>query len=97
MAVTYQKLKSGEWGIRVEGRAVREGQTVTVRKRDGSTKQETVKRVVWSGAGVVLCAVGGGSSSGSSYTPRAGRRGRSGDCPRCGGNESNQVECGECA
>lgn len=41
-----------------------------------------------------ITLTGGG---GSSYTPRAHRPSRMRTCPRCGGNEANQVECGECA
>jgi hypothetical protein len=42
---TYHKLPSGAWGIK--GPAdLRPGETLTVRKRDGSTKRETVDRIV---------------------------------------------------
>lgn len=56
MSATYTKLKSGNWGVRIEG-AAQAGQTITVTKRDGSTKSETIERVVWSGNGVSLCAI----------------------------------------
>jgi hypothetical protein len=54
---TWTKLKSGEWGIRVEGKATA-GQSVTVRKRDGSTSTVSVGKVIWTGNGVSLCTVG---------------------------------------
>lgn len=53
---SYTKLKSGEWGVRVEGTA-KAGQSVTVRKKDGTSKQETILRVVWTGNGISLCAI----------------------------------------
>lgn len=96
MNATYTKLRSGEWGIRVQGGTVREGQTVTVRKQSGETKTETVKKVVFAGNGIQLCAIGSGapapSRSRSSYTPRSGRR-RTG-CA-CGSYE-DEVNPGDC-
>ncbi len=56
MSATYQKLKSGEWGIRVQGTA-KAGDSVSVRTKAGVVKAEIVKAVVWSGDGVTLCAV----------------------------------------
>lgn len=55
MQASYAKLRSGDLGIRVEGRATT-GQSVTVTKRDGSRQSVTVDRVVWSGEGVSLCS-----------------------------------------
>lgn len=94
MSATYSKLKSGDWGVR-STRKVSEGDTVTVTKKDGTKKQETISKVVWSGNGVWLCAIG--TTAKSSYTPRAGKRSYSRTCSVCGGNEENQVDCGECA
>lgn len=56
--ITYTKLKDGTWGVRVSGETVAAGQTITVNKKDGTTKQETIKTIVWSGDGVQLCSVG---------------------------------------
>jgi len=53
---TYTKLRSGDWGVRVEGTAAK-GDTITVTKKSGETKQETVRAVVWTGNGVTLCAI----------------------------------------
>lgn len=79
---TYTKLKDESWGIRVQG-TVAAGDTVTVAKRDGSTKQEVVLAVLWTGEGVSLCSIRRDSAParGSSYSPRAGKPRRSyGDC-----------------
>jgi hypothetical protein len=53
---TYTKLKSGDWGIRVQG-IVRAGDKVTVRKKSGESKVETVEKVLWAGDGVSLCMI----------------------------------------
>lgn len=54
---TYTKLKNGDWGVRVPTESVRDGDTVTVVKKSGDTKTETIARVLWRGNGVALCAV----------------------------------------
>lgn len=55
---TYTKLRSGEWGIRVAGGALlARGATVTVIKKNGESKTETVQNKVWSGNGVALYAI----------------------------------------
>lgn len=54
---TYARLRNGEWGLRVQGAIPAPGTTLVVAKRDGSTKQEVVEKVVWSGDGVALCAI----------------------------------------
>lgn len=59
---TYTKLKDETWGVRVQGTATA-GQSVTVTKKDGSTKTETIKSVLWTGADkttgktISLCSV----------------------------------------
>ena len=72
--ISYAKLKSGEWGVRVEGPAPRTGSRITVTKKDGSTKTETIAAIVWEGTGVTLCAIAAGDSSG--YSRSSGRGGR---------------------
>ena len=73
MQASYTKLRSGDWGIRVEGR-VSVGQDVVVTKRDGSRQTATVERIVWSGEGVTLCSIrraerGGGGRSRQPVAP----------------------------
>ena len=78
---TYTQLRNGSWGIRVAGTAG-VGQTITVTKKDGSNKTETVQKVLWtgrdskSGQTVSLCSIGAGKSGNSS-----GERGK---CRHCG-------------
>jgi hypothetical protein len=48
--VTYTKLRDGSWGLRgADIRKGDEGCTVTVQKKDGTTKDEVIDRVVWRG------------------------------------------------
>lgn len=44
---TFTKLRSGGWGVRVEGGVLPEGARVDVQRRDGSTKTVTLGRCVW--------------------------------------------------
>ena len=53
---TYAKLRDGSWGVRVTGPAAA-GQSVTVRKKDGTSKVERIAAVVWEGDGVTLCSI----------------------------------------
>ena len=94
MPITYTKLKSGNWGVR-STEALKEGQTITVRKKSGDTKLETIARIVWSGNGVWLAAILTSGSTGSAKrsSPRGQRTGcscgsiedtpRPGDCRSC--------------
>jgi hypothetical protein len=56
MTTTYTKLKDGSWRLHTTA-TVREGDSVTVTKKDGGTKRETVARVLWGGNGVSLCSL----------------------------------------
>ena len=50
MPIGYSKLKSGDWGIRGGGEPPEPGTEVTVVKRDGQERKETVGQVVWTGS-----------------------------------------------
>lgn len=62
--MTYTKLKDGSWGIRGTTSEIRAGSTVTVVKKSGERKTETVGKVLWTGDGIALATVGGASSRG---------------------------------
>lgn len=56
--ISYSKLRTGNWGIRSTTKVV-EGQSVTVTKKSGESKSETIQKIVWTdNAGVWLCAIG---------------------------------------
>ena len=90
MQATYSKLKNGSWGIRVVGYVPGVGTSVTVRKKDGSEKEETVEAVVWSGTSdgkpIALCSI-------KQKTPQAKTSARSNE-PRL--RRNGTYECEEC-
>ncbi len=62
MTATYTKLRSGDWGIRVQGdgctiASLHSGLSIAVAKRDGSTRHETIDRVVWRDGRTAICAI----------------------------------------
>lgn len=83
MAITYTKLKDGSWGIRAEGVTIKDGQTVTVEKRSGEKKTETIGKVFWSGDGVMLATVVGKTTE-TKPAGRSSRRSGGGVCAECG-------------
>jgi len=91
MIATYTKLKSGDWGIRIEGGKPESGSSITVSKRDGSSKIESIDKVLWSDGKVSLCSIAKqvqpeavrAYSGGQRRGGPTGSRGRSGYC-RCG-------------
>jgi hypothetical protein len=97
-AGTYTKLRTGEWGVRIVGKAPIVGQAVKVQKRDGETKEETIGGIVWSGGGVVICSItraatsGGKVSNGGRYGTARGRR----SWRPCGYPGCSQDYCDEC-
>jgi len=86
MAATYTKLRTGDWGVRIEGTAA-VGSAVTVTRRDGQTKTETISRVVWSGGGVTLCAVEPTARPATQYARSGGYRSREHHCEACEWNQ----------
>ena len=77
---TYTKLQTGAWGVRASGK-VENGSAVTVTKKDGTTKVETVEKVIWTGKdsktgqAISPCAI---SQTGNGYSHRPGT------CVNCG-------------
>lgn len=79
---TYTKLRSGEWGLRIQGSA-RVGQAITVTKKSGETKTEYVRNIIWAGNGITLAAIDTmDRPAGKSYQPR--RRSGRYECSECG-------------
>lgn len=102
MSATYTKLRDGSWGIKVQGSA-KAGQAITVTKRDGGTKTETVEKVVWSGEGVAICSVvetrraSSSSSGGRRNAHSNGSRPPAGmiECEECGDYVKRGTRCWE--
>lgn len=57
MKVIYTKLRSGEWGLKIIGSDVEAGDTVAVRKKDGSTQYETIDRIVYENDNYFICTI----------------------------------------
>ena len=75
---TYTKLRDGSWGIRYSSESTaKAGDRIAVTKRDGTTKTETLGRLVWAGNGVAIATI---AQSGNSTAQRtgSGRSGRTG-------------------
>jgi len=91
MSNSYTRLKSGDWAVRAEG-VIKEGARITVTKKSGETKQETVSKVLWSGLDnrtnkpISLCLVAKESR---------GRRGNHApygqSCPYCGSRSCSRA------
>lgn len=92
---TYTKLNNGDWGIKVIG-DIATGASVTVTKRDGSTKTEIVGKVVWTGkdkysnADVSICTV----QQVQRVSCRPAYRGRR-ECEECGDYVTAGTRCWE--
>jgi hypothetical protein len=85
MAISYTKLRSGDWGVR-STEAIHDGQVVTVTKKDGATKRETINKIVWVGNGVWLASLQ------RAQQPARGQR-RDPDAP---GRNGMMRGCGDC-
>lgn len=65
----YAKLNDGSWGIRSD-KKLTVGQILTVTKRDGTSKSETVSRVVTSGVGYSIATIRSSANASPSYASR---------------------------
>lgn len=89
--ISYKKLRDDSWGI--SGRNLTVGQTVTVTKRSGETKEETVNTIVWRGSNGLCYAsivtTGAAPKSSSTHSaPRTAHRASSGGGRRRSRRES---------
>lgn len=83
MEATYTKLRSGDWGVRVQG-IPEPGQSVLVRRKDGKAKWETIHRVLWRGDGIALCSIVERSYRGGPRIPRRESDEETRICWECG-------------
>lgn len=85
-AVTYSRLRSGEWGVRGPAAKLAAGYRVTVTRRDGTTSEVVIGRILWTGDGVALATIEYSSSSSSSSSSRSSSRSSraGGTCDECG-------------
>ncbi|HHH27366.1 MAG TPA: hypothetical protein ENK57_03310 [Polyangiaceae bacterium] len=59
---TWMKLRSGEWGVKVNSAQVREGDKVVAIKRNGERKEVKIRKVLWAGDGKAICAIDRGKA-----------------------------------
>jgi hypothetical protein len=97
---TYTKLRSGGWGIKVDGTAVA-GQVVIVTTKAGATRTETVAAVVHSGPAYSVCTI---VPKPWRQPKRPGSRLSNGRCRECRGPvvdaphcKAREGLCGSCA
>jgi len=92
---TYAKLNTGAWGVRATS-PVKQGDRVTVTKKDGQRKTETIDRVLWTdGVGVWLCAISAAVTRkpyGSGHGQAGSVRGYSSYC-----TDNEDCGCFDCA
>lgn len=96
--ITYTKLRNGDWGLRGPTKDVQAGAAVTVTKRSGETKRETVGSVLWSDDKMAIASIAASSahSSGSSYRPRKGVDYCGYPCPVSGRRCTASNPCHDC-
>ena len=56
--ITWKRLRSGAWGIAGPAASITLNAVVTVTKRNGTTKEVRVARILWSGDGKTIATVG---------------------------------------
>jgi hypothetical protein len=57
MNASYTKLRSGDWGLKIIDDDVEAGDTVPVRKRDGSINYETIDRIIYENSSYFICTI----------------------------------------
>ena len=101
---TYTKLRSGEWGVRIQGEHRKSGEVgpyeVKVKTKAGKVKTE-VCEVFWSGSGISLATVqrreGPRVRAGSRFDARDfQRRHGGGGRPRFEEDEGSSFPCHRC-
>lgn len=97
--ITYTKLRNGNWGLRGPASAIRAGATVTVTKRSGETKRETVGSVFWSDDSTAIASIAKSASapaSDSGYRPQKGIDYCGYPCPVSGRRCTANDPCHDC-
>jgi hypothetical protein len=94
-SVGWCKLRSGAWGVRGPSAVVVAGAEVCVSKRDGSSSDVRVVRIVWSDAEVAIAEVAKVAAPSASAPSAYGYR-RRGRWAPCGYPGCNPNYCDEC-
>ena len=73
---TPAKLRSGEWGARVQSDTVSVGDTIQITTRAGKSWPATVSQVIWRGKGITLVATGKAARKPAKPRPMTARQKR---------------------
>lgn len=79
---TFTKLKNGDWGVRGAVGELRAGRHVTVTRKDKSTSDVLVTKVLWQGDDIAIAAIQSTPKQSNSNTKNGGPKKR---CWECGG------------
>lgn len=90
---TYKQLRDGSWGVSVVGRVVGIGDQITVTKKSGETKIETINAILWSEGDKAICAIAQRRAS-QGYSRRRGGSARY-ECEECGEDVTPGTRCWE--
>ena len=97
--ITYKKLRDDTWGLYGPEDELVSGQEVTVTKRDGTEKTETVAKVLWTGDGKAIATIEQKAEGPQRATPalRAGARAGARICsctePGCDCHRGHTCKC----
>lgn len=70
------KLRSGEWGAKVQTADIHEGQAIEITTKGGKSWTATVTKVVWRGDGVAIVATGQRARPADAYSHQGYRASR---------------------
>lgn len=95
MKATFTKLKTGEWGVRVEGTPT-VGQEISVTKKSGEVSTVLVSKVVWEGTNpeghaLSLCEIEAKQSTQPNRTYYRKYASNRKTCPMCGSRECSRA------
>jgi hypothetical protein len=91
MAISFSKLKNGQWGLR--GTGIKIGVPSIVTKRDGSVSTAVASAILWTGEdGTQLASIASANKNGNTFTREREDRGY---CDECGERPVQGTRCWE--
>lgn len=72
MQTRWIRLRNGAWGVRVTGAAVDNGDSVTVTKKNGTSANVVIGRVLWTDGDVSICSISREGESRAERNPKVG-------------------------
>lgn len=95
MSISFSKLKTGDWGLRAENeKEYISGDSVVVKKKDGTTSRVKVVTQVWTDGYVALYTFKDNTTGGDKFKkPGSATKKTSGKCKTCNGDGDDCYEC----